>query len=215
MATALDSEREEWADSPGRRPGRKSDRTRRRILTAAKQLFDRRGYRDTTIDDITHRAKIAHGTFYLYFRGKGQLLKELLEQTFEEFDRLAGGELLDEGHLPELVRETLLTYHRNRLLMRLLREASASDLYFREHYDELFLQPLVSRLQERIAEVHQLLPEGAERLDPRATARAIVGMIESFAYGMFVGGEDYSMELAVDTLSRFCARAMGLTARSV
>ena len=198
----------EWP--PRRRPGRKSDRTRRRILGAAKQLFDRRGYRDTTIDDITHRAKIAHGTFYLYFRGKGQLLKELLDETFEEFDRLASSAPLDQEDIAELVRETLLTYDRNRLLMRLLREASASDLYFREHYEEMFLGPLVGHLEEHVAEIQRKLPEAAEELDPRVTARAIVGMIESFAYGMFVGGESYDLELAVATLSRLCARAMGL-----
>jgi hypothetical protein len=29
---------------------------------------------------------------------------------------------------------------------------------------------------------------------------------------MFLGGEDYSLDLAVDTLSRFCARSVGLPA---
>src|SRR5258708_39779006 len=46
---------------------RKSERTRRRVMIAAKHLFDRRAYRDTTIDDITPRAGAPHGALYLYF----------------------------------------------------------------------------------------------------------------------------------------------------
>jgi AcrR family transcriptional regulator len=191
------------------RPGRKSERTRKRVLGAAKQLFDRRGYRDTTIDDITRRAKIAHGTFYLYFRGKSDVLKELLEQTFEEFDAIASREPLSEADIAGLVRLSLLTYQRNQLLMRLLREASASDPHFRSHYDAVFVGRLVDHLETSIDHLQQTLP-AAGAIKSRVAARALVGMIESFAYGLFIGGEDYEMEDAVETLTQFCARALGI-----
>jgi hypothetical protein len=35
-------------------------------------------------------------------------------------------------------------------------------------------------------------------------------MIESFAYGVFIGGEDYSLDLVVDTLTHFCLSAVGI-----
>jgi AcrR family transcriptional regulator len=198
------------ASGGGRRLTRKSERTRRRVLTAAKQLFDRRGYRDTTIDDITRKAEIAHGTFYLYFGGKSELLKELLTQAFEEFDRIATRDLLVPGEIAGSVRETLETYQRNRLLMRLLREASAADAHFREDYDEFFVELLVGHLRDNIIRLQATLPDDAPRVDPRAAARAMVGMIESFAYGIFIGGEDYSIDVAVETLTIFCTRAIGL-----
>lgn len=194
----------------GRRPLRKSDRTRRRIITAARHLFERRGYRDTTIDDITRRAQIAHGTFYLYFRGKGELLNELLQQALEEFDQIAASEPAAEADIANLVRRSLETYERNRLPMRLLREASVTDAHFREHYDELFTGPLVAHLRETIEHVQAAQPDSVEKLDPRSCARAIVGLIESFAYGIFLGGEDYPLDVAVETLTRFCSRAVGL-----
>jgi len=199
------------AQRAGDRPAqRKSDRTRRRILSAGKQLFDKRGYRDTTIDDITRRAEIAHGTFYLYFRGKREILKELLAQTFEEFDVLTSGDPMGAADVASLVRQSLETYQRNKLLMRLLREASASDSYFREHYDEVFVGLLVDHLQVNIARIQQSVPEAPKDLDPRAAARAIVGMIESFSYGIFVGGEDFPIDVAVDTLARFVTAGIGL-----
>ncbi len=189
---------------------RKSERTRRRIIASAQYLFDRRGYRDTTIDDITHRAQVAHGTFYLYFRGKGELLSELIEAAMEQFDRLASSQPSELADIEALIRQTLETYERNRLVMRLLREASAADEQFRVQYEEIFLGRLVLHMQPSIEHLQRRLPE-ASRLDSAAAARAIVGLIESFAYGIFIGGESFSTEIAVRTLTIFCARAIGLT----
>jgi AcrR family transcriptional regulator len=186
---------------------RKSDRTRRRVLSAAKQLFDRKGYRDTTIDDITRKANIAHGTFYLYFEGKRELLKELLEQTFAEFDAIVSVPFGVED-IRDQLRKALETYQRNQLLMRVLREASAADVFFREHYDEYFVELLVNHLRGSIVALQKQL--GTHPVDPRGAARAIVGMIESFAYGVFIGGEDYSLDLVVDTLTHFCLSAVGI-----
>ena len=187
---------------------RKSDRTRRRVLSAAKQLFDRKGYRDTTIDDITRKAKIAHGTFYLYFHGKRDLLKELFDQTFAEFDAIVTAHF-SVGEIHDLLRTALETYERNRLMMRVLREASAADPFFREHYESLFTGTLVKHLSNSITDLQKQLPGGSGPVEPRAAARAIVGMIESFAYGLFVGGEDYPIDQVVDTLTHFCISAIG------
>jgi AcrR family transcriptional regulator len=188
---------------------RKSDRTRRRVLTAAKHLFDRRGYRDTTVDDITRRADIAHGTFYLHFRGKSEILRELSTTALAEFDSIATREFQTGSDVTSLIRQTLEVYQRNRLTMRLLREASATDAYFREHYDELFVGLLVEHLQQNIERRNEAQPE-EDRVDARAAARAVVGMIESFAYGIFVGGEAFTMDQVVEILSTFCIRGLRL-----
>jgi AcrR family transcriptional regulator len=188
---------------------RKSDRTRRRILIAAKHLFDRRGYRDTTVDDITRRAEIAHGTFYLYFRGKSEILRELSDAALSEFDSIATHEFRTREEVSALVRQTLEVYQRNRLMMRLLREASVTDAHFRENYDEVFLGLLVDHLRDNIDRVNRRL--GPElRVDPRGAARAIVGMVESFAYGIFVGDEKFTVDEAVEILTTFCVRSTGM-----
>ena len=203
--------------APGRPPStraeprreRKSDRTRRRILAAAKHLFDRRGYRDTTVDGITTRAEIAHGTFYLYFRGKSEILRELSTVALAEFDSIATRQFQTRDEVAGLIRETLEVYQRNRLMMRLLREASATDAYFREHYDEVFVGVLVDHLRENIERTNEDLA-GSGHVNARSAARALVGMVESFAYGIFVGGEPFTMDEAVEVLSTFCVRAIGI-----
>jgi len=43
---------------------------RQQILSVAREAFAKRGYHQTTIDDIVVQAGVARGTFYLYFEDK-------------------------------------------------------------------------------------------------------------------------------------------------
>lgn len=49
-----------------------------RLCAAAEQLFFKKGYHATSINDITYKAKIAPGTFYIYFSDKVSIYKYLL-----------------------------------------------------------------------------------------------------------------------------------------
>ena len=56
-------------------------RTMRRLLDAAMTAFDRRGYHATRVNDIVEIAKTSHGTFYLYFSNKEDLLRALVAEA--------------------------------------------------------------------------------------------------------------------------------------
>jgi AcrR family transcriptional regulator len=57
----------------------KSER-RQQILTAARDEFAKRGYHQTTIDDIVATAGVARGTFYLYFEDKRAVFSDLIDR---------------------------------------------------------------------------------------------------------------------------------------
>ena len=57
---------------------------RAQVLRHAKRIFARKGYHRTNVADIIARARIARGTFYLYFQNKKDLFEELLEQAVTE-----------------------------------------------------------------------------------------------------------------------------------
>ena len=57
---------------------------RAQVLRHAKRIFARKGYHRTNVADIIARARIARGTFYLYFQNKKDLFEELLEQALSE-----------------------------------------------------------------------------------------------------------------------------------
>ncbi len=53
---------------------------RQQILNAAREVFAKRGYAQTTVDDIVAQAGVARGTFYLYFDDKRAAFAELVDR---------------------------------------------------------------------------------------------------------------------------------------
>lgn len=64
--------------SPGRRERRRSE-TREKIFRAALKLFARRGFFETTTENITEAADVGQGTFFNYFPSKQHVLMALFE----------------------------------------------------------------------------------------------------------------------------------------
>ena len=60
--------------------GKKQEK-RRALLDAAYELFLERGASKTSVEDITSRAKVGKGTFYLYFADKGAVTQALLARV--------------------------------------------------------------------------------------------------------------------------------------
>ena len=60
------------------------DKTERRqvLLRAARDVFATKGYHDAKVDDIVALAKVAKGTFYLYFPDKRSVFSELVDVLF-------------------------------------------------------------------------------------------------------------------------------------
>lgn len=54
--------------------------TRAQLLAAARRCFGRRGFAPTAIGEIAADAGVAHGTFYVHFASKEQVLDELIAE---------------------------------------------------------------------------------------------------------------------------------------
>ena len=52
--------------------------------------FEERGFHGVRVDDVVRRAGISHGTFYLYFSNKEDLLKALLRDALHDMEIVAG-----------------------------------------------------------------------------------------------------------------------------
>src|SRR3981189_2964925 len=53
---------------------RRSAETRERLFRAALDLFARKGFAETTVEDITEAADVGKGTFFNYFPSKDHIL---------------------------------------------------------------------------------------------------------------------------------------------
>lgn len=56
-------------------PGARAQRTREHILAQGMALMKERGFQNTTIRDICEAAEVSVGTFYAYFKDKGDLFR--------------------------------------------------------------------------------------------------------------------------------------------
>ena len=66
---------------------------RKRLLSSAYHLFTTKGINHTTIQDIVDAAKVAKGTFYLYFEDKYHIQEELIIDKSKELFNAALEEL--------------------------------------------------------------------------------------------------------------------------
>jgi AcrR family transcriptional regulator len=85
---------------------------RERLAQAAFDLFDERGYEQTTVDDITDRAGLGRTTFFRYYRAKEDVIfpnhDRILEQIRERLKTSSHGTAL--AAVSDAVRLVLLHY---------------------------------------------------------------------------------------------------------
>ena len=155
---------------------------RAQVLRHAKRIFARKGYHRTNVADIISRARIARGTFYLYFQNKKDLFEELLEQVLTELTarilRLRVGP--DSPDPVEQLRANL-----RRVVTYVLDERELTDILLNHSTGfDRDLDAKILNFYDRIAAlIQRSLDLGIEmqlvrRSDTRAIAYCILGAIK-------------------------------------
>ena len=113
-----------------RAQGRK---TMRKLLDAGMRVFAERGFHAARVDDIVRAARTSHGTFYLYFANKEDLLRALAIECGDEMQRspaTLGAVALDDAGAAELRRflgAFFTTYRRYGPVIRAWMEGDVED----------------------------------------------------------------------------------------
>lgn len=96
------------------------------IINASKELFQEKGFANTSMHDIAKKAHISTGNIYRYFRTKQQLLDEMLievEEQIEQFLKLipTTRENMNYEKISDLIIENIVKwYERNSSSMKVL-----------------------------------------------------------------------------------------------
>ncbi|MBN9392948.1 MAG: TetR/AcrR family transcriptional regulator [Chloroflexi bacterium] len=67
---------------PARSEDRRIRRTRQALQSAFKEVVREKGFTATTVQDITERANVNRGTFYIHFADKYALTSSIIRQNF-------------------------------------------------------------------------------------------------------------------------------------
>ncbi|MGH8919832.1 MAG: TetR/AcrR family transcriptional regulator [Acidimicrobiales bacterium] len=206
--------------APGAIPTERGRRTRAALVVAAKRVFERDGYLEARISDISKTAKVAHGTFYTYFTSKEEIFREVI--TAVQAELLAGqardnrqtvdrGVTSDEdpiGRIEAANRAYLAGYRQNAKLLGLMEQVSTfNDDLRRMRLD--MRQAFVTRAARAITR-WQAAGRADPTLDPWYAANALCNMVDRFAYTWLVLGEYFEEERAVVNLTRLWAHALQL-----
>ena len=137
----------------------RADRQRLRVLAVAADIFSRRGFRATSMNEIAAAVGLSKPTLYHYFRSKEELLVRLYSDVLDESIALAR-EVVETAQTPlaairELISSRVVYTCRNQALLKvcfeeeheLPAELAERLLVRRRAFDDLFRAALDAHLR--------------------------------------------------------------------
>jgi AcrR family transcriptional regulator len=188
-------------------------RTREALVNAAREVFERDGFLDARITDITATAGVAAGSFYTYFKRKEDVFAAVMEEVNEEMLHPRLRAFADRDDPVSVIEATnrsyLAAYRRNAKLMGLMEQVAQID----EDFRRMRLRRGRSFTDRNAQAIQQLQRRGLADpdLDPQLAAQALSAMVGRMAYFRYVQGlGNASVESLAKTLTRLWAGALGI-----
>lgn len=172
------------------------------ILLSAREVFARAGYHAATVEEIVASAKIARGTFYLYFDDKRAVFAELVDKLFMRLSMAIVRVDVSEGarNVESQVRENI-----RRILGVLLEDHMMAKIFV---VDAMGVDPAFdSKVHGFYSEVGKLFTDsladgqglGVVRPgDVTLMAHFTMGGLKEVLYQLVVRKQDIPMETLVD-----------------
>ncbi len=193
-------------------PTARGQRSRARLVEAARVVFERDGFLDSKLADIAAEAGMAVGSFYTYFEAKEDVLVAVLEALREEMVHPPGAPSGDEedpvAAIEAANRAYLESYRTHARLMAVQEQMSMID----ERMQELKRRRIADFGRRNGRSIADMQRRGLvdPALDPYLAAAALSHMVSRMAYQAFVAEEGWTLDELVDGLSRLWANALGL-----
>jgi AcrR family transcriptional regulator len=148
--------------------------TRQRILEAAEAVFGELGYYEASISEITRRAGVAQGTFYIYFRTKRDIFVELVKDLGRRLREASASATAGLSNRLEIERQGFKAFFRfaaaHRSVYRIVEEAERVAPEAAQEYYQSISRGYARGLRAAM--------EAGEirRMDPEALAYALMGI---------------------------------------
>jgi len=162
----------------GRRERHSAER-RLRLVRAALELFAKKGFSQTTVEDITNAADLGKGTFFNYFPSKEHILAEFgrlqIHRVQMAVDEVQTTNLPIQQFFLRLALDVTSEPARNSSLIRALIQANLSSEPVRQTMREIHAR--ATQLLGQIVSVGQLRGEIRPELDPIDVAQSLRQML--------------------------------------
>ena len=185
----------------------KAQRTRQKILEAARAVFAERGFAKATAEEISTKAGVGYGTFYLYFADKRQALHTILAEVDDHLYQLGQAESLEKPRLglgalapiKVTISRFFDSFKAYSDVLKICHELSATDPDFKNQHDKVRAR-LVDRIKEHIVKGLEL--GNTRNVDPEIASVAIAGMVETIAVEWFFNNREWDREKVINTVAK-------------
>ena len=183
----------------------------RRILDAALQVFSRRGYRDTSVDEIAGASGTSKGGIYFHFPNKEAIFLALLDRTAARLrEKIEPALAAHEDPITKAdaaLLTVLRTFAKHRALARLFMvEALGAGREFHRRMAEIrgeFAAVIQRQLDEAVRQ------EIIKPIDTEVAARAWFGALNEVMTGWVLSGRPERLEDAYAALRPFLMHSVG------
>lgn len=196
--------------APGRKLTRRGEKTRAELLEAAEDVFGEVGYEQASIAEITRRAGVALGTFYVYFPNKQVVFVELVDELGRRLRAALAAAVDRTAPRLEIERAGFKAFFqfaaRHHNLYRIVRQAEFVDVAAYRRYYQTLADAYAHGLKQAIAK-KEIAP-----VDPEVAAWALMGIADMLGMRFVLWDSPEALDRVVDQVMGFVAH--GLTRRT-
>jgi AcrR family transcriptional regulator len=171
-----------------RLPRKERERQRRQteFLATAEEVFSRKGFHSTTIQEISEKSEFAVGSIYHMFRNKDEIYTALLRMRMEEYLSLVEEKVKDRQDPIEKIRTLIETKFRffseHKPFLKLFVDTTLGSGWDVQNGG---VKQLIARYEDYLKLLAGIFEEGIKKKlfsgnDPIGMALAMEGMVRSF-----------------------------------
>lgn len=191
----------------------RGQQTRAILLEAAEEVFGRRGFAATSIGELTQRAGVGTGTFYVHFANKEEVFLELVEELGQRLERFVAERALEHGHRLSRHRAVLKAFFdfvaTHPHLYRMVRQSDFVDeTVYRAYY-----QRIAVAYERGLADA---MAQGeVARFKPEVLAYILMGVADFVGLRFIVWEESPEQEAFLDEVVDFVEAGLLAPSRRV
>ncbi len=167
---------------------------RQSILKAAEEIFLKSGYSDNTMMDISRKAGVGYGTLYTHFKGKDDILKNLMNEIAEDFNKILYRPYepnsiheVEQRQVQE-IRHVLQLAVKHRLLLQIIYQAMGRSSTIQNYLEDLFQQYIDKAVEDYAYSCNKGLAKMHIRHE--VAAKTIVYMIKEYFWDVVLDREN-------------------------
>ena len=169
--------------------------TKKKIISAAWQLFYELGYENTTVEDIVEKSQTSKGSFYHYFDGKDSLLSTLSTLFDEKYEELIPSieTVQDSFERLMLLNRELFQMIENSVSIELLSRLLATQLFAKGERHLLDRDRTYFKLLYKIVKEGQSAGELTSSVSANEIVKAYALTERAFMYDWCLCSGEYSL----------------------